>query len=95
MPKIIELYVACSWDARTHRTFMYAPDHWDQMTKEERDKFLDDQSREWAENEIEVGGIAYDSVAEIDNSRWGDSYNEEMVDDPFASKQWWEDQEKR
>lgn len=93
MATIIELYVECSWDARTRRTFVYAPDNWDTMSAEEREKFIQELAELWASQDIEIGGIAYDDPSEIDNSRWGDTYSEDEVEDFYGSKQYWETRE--
>lgn len=82
---IIELYVAMTWDARTHRVFTHAPDDWATMSIDERDKFLQEAADEWADGDLEIGAVVYDDPSEIDNSRWGDSYDESSVENMFDS----------
>jgi hypothetical protein len=84
--KIIELYVSMGWDARTHRVFTRPPTDWDEMTREAQEEFLEREARQWAEQEVEVGGLVYDDPSEIDNSRWGDAYDESFIEDMFDSE---------
>jgi hypothetical protein len=84
--KIIELYVSMSWDARTHRIFTRPPADWDEMSTDKQEEFLKHESQQWAEQDVEIGGVVYDDPSEIDNSRWGDSYDEGWVEDLFDSE---------
>lgn len=80
---ILEFYVNTGWDARSHRVFTYAPANWNEWDQKQRDEFLERESRQWVEEDIEIGGIAYDDPSKIDNSRWGDTYDENSVEEMF------------
>lgn len=83
MGKIIEFYVAANWDARVRRVFTRPPANWDEMSNTEQEAFLEREAHQWAEEEMEIGGVVYDDPSEIDNSRWGDSYDDDMLEDMF------------
>lgn len=67
---VLRFYIAPSWDAQQYVHYRYAPDGWDDMTKAERQEFLDEESRQFMEESIEYGAAVHDYGAERPMYQW-------------------------
>ena len=84
---VIELYIGMSWDAQTHRIYTKPPVGWSKMTSEERDKFLQTEAEMWADEQLEIGGVAFDNVETAERETrqyWGGGFSRYDIDDLFG-----------
>lgn len=63
---VLKFYIQPSWDFRQHQIAVWAPDWWNDMTQEEKNKFLDEEAERWLLNgeTIEYGAMELDREAE-------------------------------
>jgi len=77
--EILEFYLAPDYDARIHRVYVNVPDDWDDMTKDQREKFADEQAIQYRDEHVEAGGIIHTSLETAQSANrdsWGDQPDE-------------------
>jgi hypothetical protein len=84
---VIEIYVACDWDAQTHRTYARVPDDWEDMTPDTREQFLREAANDYAYDHVEWGTTVHVSVeAAVRDTRnyWSSSFSSDQLEDMFG-----------
>lgn len=56
---VLRFYISPSWDAHQYVNYVYAPEDWADMSEEEQNKFLDEEARNWMEQQIEYGALPH------------------------------------
>lgn len=78
MSQIIKFAINLEWDAKPHIEFFTAPDNWDDMTDDQRNKFCEEEAALWAEEKVERSWHVYadEAEAEADDHGWGAYYSD-------------------
>lgn len=75
---IIKFVINVDWDAHPHVEFFHAPDDFEDMDTDAREKFLEQESQDWAAEKIERSYAVYadEAAAQADDHGWGAYYDD-------------------